>query len=105
MLLVDVELFETAVEVVSSIVPRVRRPMLIGVCPAVGQEDLAGIILDVGKSIQYVGELISGNLLWLMIAAIDGPVLFASSVIDWWPVREQYRCAIHKYPSHVSWTL
>ena len=78
--------------------------MLVGVCPGVGQEDLAGFILDIGKSIQYVGKLIGGNFLWLMIAAIDGPVLFASSVIDWWRVHEHYRCVIHEYPSH-KWTL
>ena len=77
--------------------------MLVGVCPGVGQEDLAGFILDIGKSIQYVGKLIGGNFLWLMIAAIDGPVLFASSVIDWCPVCAVSVCE-SKYPIR-TWTL
>ena len=75
-LLVEVQLFETSVEIVASVVPRVRRPVLVGVRPAVGQEDLASVILDVGKSVQHMCELVGWDLLRLMVAAIDGPVLF-----------------------------
>ena len=74
-LLVEVQLFETSVEIVASVVPRIRRPMLVGVRPAVGQEDLSGVILDVGKGVQDVGKLVGWNFLWLMVAAVDGPVL------------------------------
>ena len=72
----EVQLFEASVEIVASVVPRVRRPMLVGIRPAVGQEDLTSVILDVGESVQYMGKLVSRDLLWLMVAAIDGPVLF-----------------------------
>ena len=49
--------------------------MLVSVGPAVGQEDLASVILDVGKGVQDVGKLVSRDFLWLMVAAINGPVL------------------------------
>ena len=75
-LLVEVQLFETSVEIVASVVPRVRRPVLVGVRPAVGQEDLASVILDVGESVQHMGKLVSWDFLWLVVAAIDGPILF-----------------------------
>ena len=75
-LLVDVQLFQTAVEIIPNIIPRVRRPVLVGVCPAVGQEDFASVSLDVGESVQDVGKLVSRNILRLVIAAIAGPVLF-----------------------------
>ena len=71
----EVQLLETTVEIVTSVIPRIRRPVLVGVGPAVGQEDLASVILDVGKSVQDMGKLVSWNFLWLMVAAIDGPIL------------------------------
>jgi len=72
---VDVELFETTVEIVASVIPGVCGPVLIGVRPAVGQVDFAAFRTDVGKSVQYMGKLIGWNILRLVIAAVDGPVL------------------------------
>lgn len=75
-LLVEVELFETTVKIVPNVVPRVCRPVLVGIGPTVGHDNLASVILDVGKCIQDVSELVSWDLLWLMVAAVDRPVLF-----------------------------
>lgn len=49
--------------------------MLVGVGPAVGQEDLASVILNVGKGVQDMGKLVGWNFLWLVVAAVNGPVL------------------------------
>jgi len=74
-LLVKVELLQTAVEVVANIVPRISRPVFVGVCPAVGQVDLAALGADVGESVQNMGELVGWDILRLVVAAVDGPVL------------------------------
>jgi hypothetical protein len=74
-LLVDVQLFQTAVEVVAGVVPGVSRPVFVGVCPAVGQVDLAAFGTDVGKSVQNMGEFVGGNILRLVVTTVDGPVL------------------------------
>lgn len=74
-LLVDVQLLQTAVEVVASVVPGVSRPVLVGVCPAVGQVDLAALGTDVGESVQNMGEFVGGDILRLVVTTIDGPVL------------------------------
>lgn len=75
MLLVDVELFETTIEVVASVIPGIRRPVLIGVRPAVGQVDFAAFRADICKGIKYMSKLVSWDLLRLIVAAIDSPVL------------------------------
>lgn len=74
-LLVNVQLFQTAVEVVANIVPRISGPVFVGVCPAVGQVDLAALGTDVGKSVQNMGEFVGGNILRLVVTTVDGPVL------------------------------
>ena len=74
-LLVDVQLLQTAVEVVASVVPGVSRPVLVGVCPAVGQVDLAALGTNVGESVQNMGEFVGGDILRLVVTTIDGPVL------------------------------
>ena len=76
MLLVDVELFETSVEVISGVIPGVRGPVLVGVCPAVGQKNLSRVWPDIGKGIENVGQLLCWELLWLIVATVDGPVLY-----------------------------
>ena len=79
-LLVDVQLLQTAVKVVASVVPGVSRPVLVGVCPAVGQVDLAALGTNVGESVQNMGEFVGGDILRLVVTTIDGPVLQSLSV-------------------------
>lgn len=76
----DVKLFQTAVEVVADIVPRISRPVLVGVCPAVGQVDLAALGTDVGESVQDMGEFVGRDILRLVVTTVDGPVLEAKLV-------------------------
>lgn len=70
-----VQLFQTAVEVVANVVPRVSGPVFVGVCPAVGQVDLAALGADVGESVQNMGEFVGGDFLGLVVTTVDGPVL------------------------------
>jgi hypothetical protein len=79
-LLVDVQLFQAAVEVVAGVVPGVSRPVFVGVCPAVGQVDLAALRTDVGESVQNMGEFVGGDILRLVVTTIDGPILQSSLV-------------------------
>jgi hypothetical protein len=79
-LLVDVQLFQTSVEVVAGVVPGVSRPVFVGVCPAVGQVDLAALGTDVGESVQNMGEFVGWDVLRLVVTTVDGPVLKSSSV-------------------------
>jgi hypothetical protein len=72
---VDVQLFQAAVEVVAGVVPGVGRPVFVGICPAVGQVDLAALRTNVGESVQNVGEFVGGDILRLVVTTIDGPVL------------------------------
>jgi hypothetical protein len=72
---VDVELFETAIEVVASVVPRICGPVFVDIGPAVGQVDFAAFRTHVGECVEYVGELVGWDLLRLVVAAIDSPVL------------------------------
>jgi hypothetical protein len=44
-------LFETTVKIVPNVVPGVCRPVLVGIGPTVGQDDLASVTLDVGKCV------------------------------------------------------
>lgn len=79
-LLVDVQLFQTSVEVVAGVVPGVSRPVFVGVCPAVGQVDLAALGTDVGESVRNMGKFVGGDILRLVVTTVDGPVLRSSLV-------------------------
>jgi hypothetical protein len=78
---VDVQLFQTSVEVVAGVVPGVGRPVFVGVCPAVGQVDLAALGTDIGESVQNMGEFVGGDILRLVVTTIDGPVLYTWLII------------------------
>jgi hypothetical protein len=51
--------------------------VLVGVGPAVGQVDFAAFGADVGKGVEYVGELVGRDFLRLVVAAVNSPVLLA----------------------------
>jgi hypothetical protein len=57
--------------------------VLVGVCPAIGQVDFAAFGTHVGKCVEYVGELVGGDFLRLVVAAVDSPVLFACQCLVW----------------------
>ncbi len=68
------ELFEAAVEIGADVVPGIGGIVLVGVRPGVREVDLTGFGTDVGEGVEDMGKAVDRKVLWVMIAAVDGPV-------------------------------
>jgi len=69
----QIQLLDAAVDVVANVVPRIRRVVLVRVGPGVGQEHLPGRT-QVGKGVEYMGDLAGGKVSGVVVAAVDAPV-------------------------------
>jgi hypothetical protein len=45
--------------------------VLFEVGPAVGEEDLAGLRVDIGEGVEDVGEFVDGEVLRVVVSAVD----------------------------------
>lgn len=90
MLLEQVNLLDAPIHIVAGVIPRVTGVMLFNIRPAVGQISalydqqlvlsrhevicvhFSRVGSDIGKCIVYMGQLFDGEVLWVVVAAVDG---------------------------------
>jgi hypothetical protein len=65
------ELFDTAINIVSLVIPGVSRIMFFNIGPRVRHVYLASIGVHVGKGIQHVGQLVDREIFRIEVTAID----------------------------------
>lgn len=70
-LLLQEQLLDAPVDVVSHIVPRVIGIVLVGIRPRIGQENLASIP-DISKGVENMGQFFGWEILWIVVAPING---------------------------------
>lgn len=73
----EVKLLNAPIDVGARVVPGVRGVVLVRVGPSVCEVDFAGIT-DVGKGVENVCELRSGDVLRLVVPPVDCPVHIVS---------------------------
>jgi hypothetical protein len=73
-LLEQEKLLDTAIDIVSGIIPGISRIMLVSIRPGVRQVDLACTRANVGKCIKNMGQPLSGKVLGLEVATVNGLV-------------------------------
>ena len=78
----QVELFETAVEVGAGVIPGVCGIVFVCVGPGIGQVDFTCLWTDVREGIENVGEMRDGNILRLVVAAVDSPIHIVCDCTD-----------------------
>lgn len=79
LLLQQEELLDTSIDIVSDIVPRITGEVLLDIGPGIRQVHLARVGVDVGESIQHMGQGLSRKLLRKIVAAVDS--LDPSSIV------------------------
>jgi len=82
LLLEKEKLFHAAVDVVADIVPGIGWIAFIGVGPGVRQIDFAGVGAHVGEGVEDVGEFVGGEVLGVVVAAINSLVSFNSQSVS-----------------------
>jgi len=78
LLLEQEELLHAAVDIVPDIVPGVGWIAFIGVGPGVCEVDFAGVGAHVGEGVEDVGEFVGGEVLGVVVAAVNSLVSFNS---------------------------
>ena len=78
----QVELFETAVEIGAGVIPGVCGIVFVCVGPGIGKVDFACFCTDVCERIENVGEMRDRNVLRLVVATVDCPIHIVRDCAD-----------------------
>ena len=68
-------MLQTAIQISISLIPIIVRIVFVSIRPAVCQIHFPLFRTNVGKSVQHVGKLVDRNILGLMVASINRPIL------------------------------
>ena len=74
MLLEQINLFQAAVQIIALVIPRVARVVDVFVRPRVKHADVSCVLLHFGEGVEYVGEVLGGDELWVVFGTIDTPI-------------------------------
>jgi hypothetical protein len=94
----EIELLNAAVGIIAAFAPGVIWIVLFKIGVRIGQEDLAGISLEIGERIQHMCDRCNrvAQVLWLKVASIDS--LFESTISN---CKSKHASAWLTHPVHI----